>query len=146
MPFVLWWLYFCEEENLSSEERNHVFLWGYGHYIIFASAAAIGAGFAALIDASGDHPHGDPNAALWVISTSIFLYIFGLWFIRDRHVIHKKSASLLLMFAVLILLTPLFQRGSSISYPDACSIKSRLLFGVYCVQASSMERVLDDTL
>ena len=63
VPFVLWWLYFCEEENLSSEESNHVFLWGYGHYIIFASAAAIGAGFAALIDASGDHPHGDPNAA-----------------------------------------------------------------------------------
>lgn len=107
VPFVLWWLYFCEEENLSSEERNHVFLWGYGHYIIFASAAAIGAGFAALIDASGDHPHGDPNAARWVISTSIALYMFGLWFIRDRHVIHKKSASLLLMFAVLILLTPL---------------------------------------
>jgi low temperature requirement protein LtrA len=107
VPFVLWWLYFCEEENLSSEEPNHVFLWGYGHYIIFASAAAIGAGFAALIDASGHHPHGDPKAALWVISTSTFFYVFGLWFIRDRHVMHTKSASLLLLFAVLILLTPL---------------------------------------
>ncbi len=107
VPFALWWLYFCEEDNLSSEERNHIFLWGYGHYIIYASAAAIGAGFAALIDASGDHPHGDPNAALWFISAPIALYLFGLWFIRDRHIIHKKSAGLLLIFAALILLTPL---------------------------------------
>lgn len=107
VPFVLWWLYFCEEESLSSEERNHVFLWGYGHYIIFASAAAIGSGFAALIDASVEHSHGDPNAARWVISISIALYMFGLWLIRDRHILHRKSASLILVFAVLILLTPL---------------------------------------
>ncbi|MBT4763232.1 MAG: low temperature requirement protein A [Bdellovibrionaceae bacterium] len=107
VPFVLWWFYFCEEENLSSEEMNHVFLWGYGHFIIFASAAAIGAGFAALIDALGDHAHGSPDSARWVISISIALYLFGLWLIRDRHVLHSKSARLLLFFALLILLTPL---------------------------------------
>jgi low temperature requirement protein LtrA len=107
VPFVLWWLYFCEEENLSSEDTNHVFLWGYGHFIIFSAAAAIGAGFAALIDSSGDHAHGSPDSARWVISISIALYLFGLWFIRDRHVLHSKSAILLLLFALLILLTPL---------------------------------------
>ncbi len=107
VPFVLWWLYFYEEENLSSDEKNHVFLWGYGHFIIFAAAAAIGAGFAALIDASGDHGHGNPDSARWVISTSIALYLFGLWFIRDRHILQAKSSNLLLLFATLILLTPL---------------------------------------
>jgi len=106
VPFVLWWLYFCEEENLSSEEPSHVFLWGYGHFFIFASGAAVGAGFAALVDASGDHGHGDPGSARWVISVSIALYLLGLWFVRDRHVLHPKSSNLVLLFAVLILLTP----------------------------------------
>ncbi len=107
VPFVLWWLYFCEEENLSSEEETHVFLWGYGHFIIFASAAAVGAGFAALVDASGDHGHGNPDSARWVISISIALYLLGLWFIRDRHILHPKSSNLLLLFAGLILLSPI---------------------------------------
>ena len=107
VPFVLWWLYFCEEENLSSDETNHAFLWAYGHFIIFAAAAAIGAGFAALIDASGDHGHGNPDSARWIISISIAFYLIGLWFVRDRHILHSKSANFVLLFALLILLTPL---------------------------------------
>ncbi len=114
VPFVLWWLYFSEEEHLSSDEEKRVFLWGYGHFIIFASAAAVGAGFAALVDASGDHGHGSPDSARWVISISIALYLFGLWFVRDRHILRPKSSNRILLFAASILLTPLL---STITLP-----------------------------
>ena len=107
VPFVLWWLYFNEDDNLNSDDMNHVFVWGYGHYFIFASAAAIGAGFAALVDASGDHPHGSATSALWAISLSVAIYIFTVWLVRDRHILHPKSAFSLLLFAALIALTPL---------------------------------------
>ena len=59
------------------------------------------------MDASGDHPHGDADAARWTISLSIAVYIFAVWLVRDRHILHNKSASLLLVFAGLIALTPL---------------------------------------
>ena len=36
VPFALWWLYFNEDENLNSDEVNHVFVWGYAHFLIFA--------------------------------------------------------------------------------------------------------------
>lgn len=51
VAFGLWWLYF---DTLGREglERNRraAFLWGYGHYVIFASVAAIGAGVQAQLD------------------------------------------------------------------------------------------------
>lgn len=47
--FVVWRLYFREEENLRSAEPTHVFERGYSHFIISALAATLGAGFAALV-------------------------------------------------------------------------------------------------
>lgn len=43
--FALWWLYFLEPaaEGLRSR-RGRSFYWGYGHYLVFASLAALGAG------------------------------------------------------------------------------------------------------
>ncbi len=107
VPFMLWWLYFNEDENLTSDDINHVFFWAYAHFFIFASAAAIGSGFAALVDASGDHGHGSPDSARWVISISVALYIFTVWLIRDRHILKSSQAFQLVLFAALIALTPL---------------------------------------
>ena len=42
------WIYF-EEEGVAHRLNNYktAFYWGYGHYFVFASAAAAGAGLAA---------------------------------------------------------------------------------------------------
>lgn len=51
IAFALWWLYF---DTLGREglERNRraAFVWGYGHYVIFVSVAAVGAGVQAQLD------------------------------------------------------------------------------------------------
>jgi low temperature requirement protein LtrA len=107
VPFMLWWLYFNEDENLTSEETGHVFLWAYFHFFIFASAAALGSGFAALVDASGDNGHGSADSARWAISLAVAIYVFTVWLIRDRHILKPSQAFQLVLFAVLIALTPL---------------------------------------
>ena len=107
VPFALWWLYFNEDDNLNSDEMNHVFVWAYAHLFIFGSAAAIGSGFAALVDASGDHGHGSPEAARWAISIGVAVYIAAVWLVRDRHILHQKSTKTMLIFTLLIALTPL---------------------------------------
>jgi low temperature requirement protein LtrA len=107
VPFILWWLYFHEDENLTSEETGHVYFWAYVHFFIFASAAAIGSGFAALVDASGDHGQGNADAARWAISLAVALYVFTLWLFRDRHILKSSQAFQLVLFAALIALTPL---------------------------------------
>ncbi len=41
IPFSLWWLYFNEEDHLTSDKTSRVFSWSYGHFFIYASGAAL---------------------------------------------------------------------------------------------------------
>ena len=57
--FCMWWIYF-EEEGVAHRLNNYktAFYWGYGHYFVFASAAAAGAGLAAQVDFRLGHAQG----------------------------------------------------------------------------------------
>ncbi|QNE48275.1 low temperature requirement protein A [Glaciihabitans sp. INWT7] len=60
--FGLWWLYFLEPagDGLASH-RSRSFLWGYGHYALFAAIAAIGAALEVAVEA-GTSGNGTPEA------------------------------------------------------------------------------------
>jgi low temperature requirement protein LtrA len=53
--FSVWWLYFFRGSGaalarMHDQYIHSTYLWGYGHYVIFGSGAAIGAGLAARVD------------------------------------------------------------------------------------------------
>jgi low temperature requirement protein LtrA len=50
LVFAMWWKYFARsaEELLTSSRQ--AFVWGYGHLVVYASAAAVGAGIAVAVD------------------------------------------------------------------------------------------------
>jgi low temperature requirement protein LtrA len=78
----LFWLYFDTNaaEVLTSVKR--AFIWGYGHYFIYAAGAAVGAGIAVEMDfVSGAHPlHSVPTGLSVAIPTAIFL--FSMWWLQ----------------------------------------------------------------
>ena len=47
--FCLWWIYFDHESLPELNAVRAAFLWGYGHYFMFASAAAVGAGLVVAV-------------------------------------------------------------------------------------------------
>ena len=50
--FACWWLYFLESDAPRLDTRRDLgFIWGYGHYFVFASLAAIGAGIEVTVEA-----------------------------------------------------------------------------------------------
>ncbi|RSN04829.1 low temperature requirement protein A [Nonomuraea sp. WAC 01424] len=52
--FALWWLYFLVEAGDGlSDRRDRSYLWGYGHYGVFAALAALGAGLEVAVEQSG---------------------------------------------------------------------------------------------
>ena len=54
--FALWWLYFLEPSGRGlADNRDRSYLWGYGHYGIFASLAALGAGLEVAVEQTGHH-------------------------------------------------------------------------------------------
>jgi low temperature requirement protein LtrA len=61
LVFSIWWWYF---ENPAEEglrmSRQLAFLWGYGHYVVFASLGALGAGL--QLAAAGSH--GTPSSTV----------------------------------------------------------------------------------
>ncbi len=109
IAFSMWWLYFAEEDHLESLDLKRVFVWGYGHFIVFAAGAAVGAGIGVALDAvSGHGQNGASVVAGLSVSIPISLYIFGLWLVRDRYAIKDGHGWILLGFAVLIALSGLF--------------------------------------
>lgn len=63
IAFALWWTYF---DSVGSEgltrDRRAAFTWGYGHYVLFASLAAIGAATQAQVElyVAGEDPSSRP--------------------------------------------------------------------------------------
>ena len=56
--FCLWWMYFDHEANPSLNTARSTFIWGYGHYFVFASAAAVGAGLVVAVSYQRELTHG----------------------------------------------------------------------------------------
>ncbi|POX52793.1 low temperature requirement protein A [Streptomyces sp. Ru72] len=87
--FAAYWIYFVVpiHEHLSTSRRP--FLWGYGHYLVFSTAAGIGAGLEVAIEQVVGQAHvGDTGAAASVtVPTAGF--VFFTWLLHARH--HKPS-------------------------------------------------------
>ena len=84
ITFLLWSLYFSEEEHLHITEKRHTMLWGYGHFAIFASGAAIGGGFAVMVELATHHSEISAQAAALSVAIPVAIYVVTLWLIRDR--------------------------------------------------------------
>jgi low temperature requirement protein LtrA len=90
--FAAWWIYFARsvEEHLRS--NRVAFVWGYGHYLVFLSAAAIGAGLeVAVLHAVGKAHIGGHTATL-AVTVPTAVYLLTVWALHVRHT--KRGAAL----------------------------------------------------
>ncbi len=105
--FSMWWLYFSKEEQIQDKSISTAFTWGYGHLIIYIAGAAVGAGFAVLVDIVSGHAQVDLLVGDYAVAIPASLYLAGLWFVRDRFVLKNANRIILPLFAVATLLAPL---------------------------------------
>lgn len=107
ITLAMWWLYFSREEHLPKVNLSHALTWGYGHAPLFAAGAAVGAGFAVLVDVVGGHATISLLAGDYTVAVPAAIYLLALWFVRDRFVLGGVRHWVLPVFAVLVLLAPL---------------------------------------
>lgn len=104
--FAMWWVYFAKEDHLQHKSLSSAFSWGYGHYFIYLAGAAVGAGFACLVDIVSGHASAPLLAGDYAVAVPVALYFLGIWFVRDRVALDAPAVWVLPAFAGLVLVVP----------------------------------------
>ena len=107
--FALWWLYFLEPAGDGLENhRDLSYVWGYGHYGVFAALAAIGAGLEVSVEAVGEHLEVAPTVVGYAVAIPVGVFLILLWAVHARLVNDLViSPAIILPAAVIVLLIPL---------------------------------------
>jgi low temperature requirement protein LtrA len=83
--FALWWLYFLVPAGQELvDHRERAFLWGYGHYFVFASLAAVGAGIEVASEAITHEIAAPPLLVAYSLSIPVAVYLGVLWLLHVR--------------------------------------------------------------
>ena len=106
--FALWWLYFLEPSGRGlADNRHHSYLWGYGHYGIFASLAALGAGLEVAVEQTGHHLAVPAVVVAYAVAVPVGVFLLLLWAVHapivPRPVVRPR---VILTAALVVLLLP----------------------------------------
>jgi low temperature requirement protein LtrA len=82
--FAMWWLSFATPAAPALVSHREGFEWGYGHYFVFASAAAVGAGVAVQIDHLTGHGALSDAAAAAAFTLPVVVYFVAITVIDAR--------------------------------------------------------------
>jgi low temperature requirement protein LtrA len=107
--FALWWLYYLEPagEGLAAR-RERSFLWGYGHYLLFAALAAVGAALEAAVEHGSGETHISDAAAALALAVPVALFLVLLVALHAPIVERLEiRPSAVAVAAVLVLASPL---------------------------------------
>jgi low temperature requirement protein LtrA len=105
--FSIWWLYFFRDygdalARVHDRYNHETFLWGYGHYVVFASAAAIGAGLAARVDVWRHNSASSHLQTALAVTGPVAVLLAAMWTICVR--LHDKSRRTAVSYGIAVLL------------------------------------------
>lgn len=112
LVFSIWWIYFCEEEHLTTTAMLPALIWGYGHVLIYLATAMLGAAIAAWVDVVTHHGAATADEVSRWLGLALALLFATLWLVRDRA--HRLPARLNLALPVM---AAVFAVGSFLGLP-----------------------------
>jgi len=89
----MWWVYFDlpievvltrARETFVRHEGIESFVWGYGHFVVFASAAATGVGLAVAVDQTSDESRLTDLEAGLTLTVPVAVYLLAVWGLHRR--------------------------------------------------------------
>ncbi|MFJ8646069.1 low temperature requirement protein A [Streptomyces sp. NPDC093546] len=102
--FAAWWVYFVVPADRRLRSNREAFLWGYGHYGISASAAAIGAGIEVAVEQAVGKAHVSDIAAAAAVTLPSALFLLLVWALHARYFKVGIAQQLVLPSAALAIL------------------------------------------
>jgi low temperature requirement protein LtrA len=105
--FSMWWIYFDRPAHELLRMLRIALKWGYGHYLIFAAAAAVGAGVAAAVDFEIGRAHLSETTVAYAVALPVSIYVFSVWALHIRPHLHGAVVWAYPATALVILMMPL---------------------------------------
>ncbi|WP_312858299.1 low temperature requirement protein A [Pseudonocardia pini] len=108
LMFGIWWVYFLGGDEHGFRSLRVALTWGYGHYLVFGSVAALGAGLEVSVQVAEHVAHVAPLVAGYAVAVPVALYLIVISLLR-RLVWPQGTLTPVLVGggAVLLLLCPL---------------------------------------
>ncbi|MGW7490572.1 low temperature requirement protein A [Streptomyces sp. NPDC054786] len=108
LVFAAYWIYFAVPIHRHLHSNRQAFLWGYGHYLVFGSAAAVGAGIEVAVEETFGKAHLSPFAAAACVTVPAALFMATVWLIHSRHQKRGPAQQLVLPVSSLLVLACTF--------------------------------------
>ncbi|MFD9241249.1 low temperature requirement protein A [Streptomyces sp. NPDC059556] len=85
LVFAAWWIYFVVPAHNRLTSSREAFRWGYGHYVIFAAAAAVGAGLEIAVEEAVGKAHISTLAASSAVTIPSAVFLLSVWLLHARY-------------------------------------------------------------
>jgi low temperature requirement protein LtrA len=81
LVLAMWWAYFKHDATVEPTELRQAFIWGYGHYFVFAAVAATGAGLHVAVDLTHQEAEIGPVIAALAVAIPVVVYLLTAWLV-----------------------------------------------------------------
>jgi low temperature requirement protein LtrA len=121
--FALWWSYFDypAAEGLRRAPFGSVFRWGYGHVLVFAALAAVGAGLSVAAETVSDHAGLSVRAAALALAVPTAAYLMVVA-VLHRWVNRRDQAALPRWWGAALLVLAIAAAAPAISLEAAVAL------------------------
>jgi len=114
--FGLWWFYFLKPAGAGLEERRELaFLWGYGHYGIFAALAALGAGLEVASEATTHHIAAPTVLVGFAVGAPVAIVLVLVWALHAPLAPPRRSHTVAVFVAAVATLLVAAATGAGLS-------------------------------
>ncbi|MBC3842034.1 low temperature requirement protein A [Streptacidiphilus sp. 4-A2] len=140
--FSAWWIYFARPVHGFLRSNRQAFAWGYGHYLVLSSAAAMGAGLEVAVEHAVGQAHISGRASASVVTVPTAVYLFTVWVLHARHTKRGVAQALLPAAAAVVLLCTLIG-GSAAVLTTGLVCAGTVTLGVVLQYTTSLEDAPD---
>ena len=143
LVLALWWSYFKHPAEIDRDlSLGQAITWGYGHYIVFAAIAALGAGLQVAVDATHEALALSPSAVALTVAVPVIVYLIA------TVLLHRRSGALRLLAplpVVGVVLVAIAAGAGSIGVPTAIlamaiALVAFVAYSVVAMQRAATER------
>jgi low temperature requirement protein LtrA len=82
LMFGIWWVYFLGGDEHGFRSLRVALSWGYGHYLVFGSIAALGAGLETAVAVAEHEAHAAPVVAAFAVAVPVALFLVVISLLR----------------------------------------------------------------